>query len=291
MRRTFDTPGKVRVEVENDVGLVVITAREAATTEVSLVADSVGAEELVERATVEGQPSGSRHVVRVKVPRRHGRRFDRRGGVTVRIDMPLEGDVDVATATADVELNGSVGQALLKTASGDITADDAAGDVRAKSACGNITVGNVAGDLRMQSTSGDVRADRVGGHARLTTTSGDIEVGSAANEADVRSTSGHVRLGDLLGDATIVGVSGNVRVLSFGAGNMQVRAVSGDIRVGIPEGTNLRVDAETVSGALHSEIALDEVPTAGRGATEVAIRARSVSGDVLVERAAGPPTR
>ena len=50
MQRTFDTPGKVRVVVENDVGLVVITAREAATTEVTLEADSGGSEELVEGA-------------------------------------------------------------------------------------------------------------------------------------------------------------------------------------------------------------------------------------------------
>src|ERR1039457_3877521 len=241
MQRTFDTPGRVRVVVENDVGLVVITAREAATTEVTLEADSAGSGELVEGATVENQPPGGDYVIRVKTPHKHGMKFVGRNGVTVRIGMPLQGDVDVAMASADVELNGSIGEARVKTVSGDITADDASGDMRAKSVSGDISVGTVAGDLRMHSAAGDMRAVRVDGRAQLTSTSGDIEVGSAANRADVRSTSGDVRLGDVAGDASIVGVSGNVRVLSYAAGTMQVRAVSGDITVGIVQGVNLSV--------------------------------------------------
>ena len=291
MQRTFDTPGKVRVVVENAVGMVVITARAAATTEVTLEADSAGAQELVERATVEDQPSSDYRVVRVRIPHQHGMRFGRRNGVTVRIGMPLHGDVDVVTASADVELNGAIGEAKVTTASGDITADDASGDLRATSGSGDISVGTVAGDLRMQSASGDVRAVRVDGRAQLTTTSGDIEVGSAANRAEVRSTSGDVRLGDVAGDASIVGVSGDVRVLSYAAGSMRVRAVSGNITVGIAQGVALSVDAETMSGRVHSDIPLGQAPTTAGGGPEVALTARTVSGNVVVERAAGPHVR
>jgi DUF4097 and DUF4098 domain-containing protein YvlB len=290
MQRNFATPGKVRVVVENEVGLVVITAREAATTEVNLEANSAGAEELVAAATVEEQASGSGQVIRVRIPHKHGMKFVRRNGVTVRIDMPRDGDVDVATASADVELNGPVGEAVVKTASGEITADDASGDLRAKSASGDISVGSVTGDVRLHSISGDVRAVRVDGQAHVTTTSGDIEVGSAANRAEVRSTSGDVRLGDVAGDSTIVGVSGSVRVLSYAAGAMQIRAVSGDITVGVAQGVNLSVDAETLSGSVRSDIPLGQEPTTS-GGPEVAITARNVSGDVLVERAAGPHVR
>ena len=67
----------------------------------------------------------------------------------------------------------------------------------------------------------------------------------------------------MAGDASIVGVSGNVRVLSYAAGTMQVRAVSGDITVGIVQGVNLSVDAETMSGRVHSDIPLGQVPDAG----------------------------
>lgn len=75
------------------------------------------------------------------------------------------------------------------------------------------------------------------------------------------------------------------------AGTMQVRAVSGDITVGIVQGVNLRVDAETMSGTVHSDIPLGQVPASPGEGPDVAITARSVSGDVLVERAAGPHVR
>jgi DUF4097 and DUF4098 domain-containing protein YvlB len=291
MQRTFATPGKVRVVVENEVGEVVITARESATTDVHLEAGSPGAEDLVERATVEDKLSGDGRVIRVKIPHTHGMRFVRRNGVTVRIELPTDGDIDVATASANVELNGTMGDVTVKTASGDITADDTSGALRAKSASGDISVGTVAGDLKIHSASGDLRADRVEGRAQVSTTSGDIEVGSASNRADVRSTSGDIRLGDLAGDASIVGVSGHVRVLSYTAGSMKIRAVSGNITVGVAQGVNLTVDAETMSGTVHSEIPLGQVPTGSGDGPAVAITARCVSGDVLVERAATPYVR
>jgi DUF4097 and DUF4098 domain-containing protein YvlB len=285
MERTFATPGHVRVIVGNDIGHVVVSARTGATTDVTLEPDSSGAQELVDRATVECRPSGQDHVIRVKVPHTQGMKFMRRNGITVRIDMPTGGDVEIATASADVELNGTVGEATIKTASGDITADDAAGSFQAKSASGDITVGSVAGHLRLHSTSGDVRADRVGGSAAVATTSGDLEIGAVADKVDVRSTSGDVRLGDVAGDSSIVGISGNVRVLSFASGRMQVRAVSGDIGVGIALGVNLSVDAQTMSGTVHSDIPLHDEKGSHDGGSEVSLSIRNVSGDVLIERA------
>ncbi len=59
MEKTFETPGGVRLYVENQVGLVVVTARATDDTVVSIEADTPGAEELVERATVECRPKGA----------------------------------------------------------------------------------------------------------------------------------------------------------------------------------------------------------------------------------------
>jgi DUF4097 and DUF4098 domain-containing protein YvlB len=287
MQRTFETPGHVLVLVENEVGLVELTAREGGETEVTLEAQSSAAEEMVERATVECRPSGGGHTIRVRIPHLHGMKFVRRNGVAVRITMPTGSDVEVATASADVEISGLVGKADLKTASGDVVADDATGDVGAKSASGDLSVGTVGGDLRLHSTSGDVRVNGVTGRALVSTTSGDIEVGSAGRGADVRSTSGDVRLGDLEGDASVVGVSGSVTVLSCASGRLQVRSVSGDIAVGVPRGVSLSVDAESLSGTVRSDIPLGDDPPSGHGAPDVVLTARSVSGDVMVERAVG----
>jgi hypothetical protein len=56
--------------------------------------------------------------------------------------------------------------------------------------------------------------------------------------------------------------------------------------VGIAPGVALALDAETVSGRLESDIPLSERPNSDQRDTAVSIRARSVSGDVIIERAA-----
>jgi DUF4097 and DUF4098 domain-containing protein YvlB len=286
MQHTFETPRQVRLVVDNEVGLVEITAADTVLTAISLEADSPGAQEKIERAIVECKAAGGRDLVVVRIPHRHGMKFTRGGGVSVRVELPLGSDISVTTASADVDLNGLVGEADIKSASGHIVADNAAGDFRAKSASGDISVGMVGGELRAHSTSGEIRVVGVEGRAAVSTTSGAIEVGSADDRVDVRSTSGDVHLGDLAGDATVVDVSGEVRVLSFSSGRMHVRSVSGDISVGIPQGVTLSVDAESLSGSVRSDIPLSHDQSSSNGPPAVILTARNVSGDVLVERAA-----
>ena len=210
MEKTFETPGGVRLSVEIQAGLVVVTASATDRTVVSVGADTPGAEELVERATVECEPTGGRHHVMVKMPHVYGMRLLRRNAVTVRVDVPEGAMSSVATASADIEINGPVGEVDVKTASGDVSIDDVAADVDAKTASGNITVGNVGGDIRAYTASGDLRCSSVAGAAKFSTTSGDLEVGAAGNRVEVKATSGDVRLGELAAGARVVNVSGNV---------------------------------------------------------------------------------
>jgi DUF4097 and DUF4098 domain-containing protein YvlB len=284
MEQTFATPRRVLVFVHNEVGLTAITGHTEETSHVSLSADTPGGRELVDRSTVECRSHGGREVVVVRVPRVHGMKFIRRNGVTVRVDVPEGSDVRVISASAEVELNGSLGRTNVKTASGALTVDDVT-DLRAKTASGDIDVGTVGGALRMQSASGDLRCVRVDGPASVTTASGDVEVGSSGDQTEVKVTSGDVRLGDVSGDVTVAAVSGDVHVLSVAEGNTNIRSVSGKVEVGIARGATLRVDAESMSGTVRSEIPLDDSPAAGSGgAPRISLTLRSVSGDLLITR-------
>jgi len=285
MDNAFDTPGDVRLIVENEVGLVAITAGDTATTSVSLSADTPAAEELVERAVVECRPTGNRHLVVVKVPRLHGMRFLRRNGVTARVQVPHGADATVVTGSADIDVTGPVGSADVKTASGDIATDDVAADVHAKTASGDITVGNVGGEIRAHTASGDLRCSSVEGRAVFSTASGDLELGAAGNRVEVKATSGNVRLGEVTRGAKIVNVSGDVRVLALGEGAMQVRSVSGDVTVGIIKGVDLHVEVETLSGTVRSDIPLEESPGPARHEARVDLSVRSVSGNVEIAHA------
>jgi len=288
MEKTFETPGGVRLSVEVHSGLVVVTAGATDRTVVSIVADKPGAAELVERATVECRPSGRRHVVEVKLPRVYGMRLLRSNSVTVRVEVPGGAEVAVATASADVEINGPVGDVDLKTASGNASIDDVAADVTTKTASGNVTIGTVGGDIRASTVSGDLRCSSVAGGAQFSATSGDLELGAAGRRVEVKATSGQVRLGELAAGADVKNVSGNVRVLALGEGRLQVRSVSGDVAVAVVKGIELHVDVETASGVVHSDIPLSDAPGGGgdaRPGARVDLSVRSVSGNVEIGRA------
>ena len=285
MEKTFETPSSVRLYVENEVGLVAITARETGTTVVSLEPTGPGAEELVERAAVECRPSGSGHIVAVKVPSLRGMRFIRRQAVTVRVEVPEGSDVKVLAGSADVEITGSINTADLASSSGDIATDDVAADAVAKTASGDITIGAVGGHLRVHTASGNLRCSSVAGSVVFATASGDLEVGAAADKVEVKATSGNVRLGELSHGARIANVSGDVRILALGEGTLSIRSVSGNVSVGIVEGVDLHVDVETLSGTVHSDIPLDDAPRPGRRDAQVDLSVRSVSGNVEIAKA------
>jgi DUF4097 and DUF4098 domain-containing protein YvlB len=286
MEKTFETPGGVRLSVETHSGLVVVTAGATDRTDVSITADKPAAEDLVERATVECRPSGGRHVVTVKLPRVYGMRLLRHNAVTVRVNVPEGAQVDVATASADVEINGPVGAVNFTTSSGDASIDDVAADVTTKTASGDITIGTVGGGIRASTVSGDLRCSSVAGTAQFNATSGNLELGAAGSRVEVKATSGDVRLGELAAGATVKNVSGNVRVLAVGEGTLKVRSVSGDVAVGVAKGVDLHVDVETASGVVHSDIVLTGDPAeSGRSETRVDLNVRSVSGNVDIGRA------
>ncbi len=278
MENSLETPGVVRLFVQNEVGLVAIAARQTDTTLVSLEPAGPGAEEIVERAVVEWRPTSRGHIVVVKIPKVHGRRLLRRNAVMVRVELPEGSDAEVFAGSADVEITGPIGTAEVTTASGDVFIDDVAADVTGKTASGHITLGSVGGDVRVYTASGDLRADV--GRTR------DLEVGAARKRVEVKATSGNVRLGALSHGARIMNVSGDVRILSVEEGTLHVRSVSGNVLVGVAKGVDLHVDVETLSGAVNSEIALAETPRPGnRRETRVDLSVRSVSGNVDIARA------
>ena len=286
MEKTFETPGGVRLSVEIHSGLVVVTAGAADRTVVSVEAAAPGAEELVRRAIVECRPAGDRPLVVVKLPRVYGVRLLRRNAVIVRVEVPDGAHVAVVTASADLEINGLVGEVDFKTASGDATIEDVAADVTAKTASGNITIGNVGGGIRAHTVSGDLRCSSVAGAAHFSATSGNLELGAAGSRVEVKVTSGDVRLGDLAHGAQVMNVSGNVRVLAVGEGTLKVRSVSGDVAVGVAKGVDLHVDVETATGVVHSDIPLTRAPAGGaRPEARVDLSVRSVSGNVEIGRA------
>ncbi|HEY2543085.1 MAG TPA: DUF4097 family beta strand repeat-containing protein [Gaiellaceae bacterium] len=248
---TFHTPEPVELEVKVPAGDIDVETVDG--DESTVVVE--GSDKLVEQTSVE--LVGNRLVVELRSKGAFGISISigdfSFGGtrLRIRVRVPHASRAALSTAAADMELRGQYAALEVKSAAGDLMVE-----------------GDIAGDAEIKSVSGDVRLRSVGGELRVQTVSGDVTAASVG------------------GDVTSKTVSGDVRVESARAGHVTVQSVSGDIEVGVAAGTNLDVDAGSVSGDLTSDVPLgSDAGNLGDGPMLV-VRGKTVSGDFRVFRAA-----
>jgi len=94
-------------------------------------------------------------------------------------------------------------------------------------------------------------------------------------------------VGDAKGPVSVATVSGDQEIRAVEAGEVKLQSVSGDVRVGIRPGRRLWIDATAVSGSMTSELPMEGAAEGATGGDpEIELRARTVSGDVRIVRAA-----
>jgi hypothetical protein len=140
------------------------------------------------------------------------------------------------------------------------------------------------GEARVRSASGDVELATVTGRLDLTTASGDVVVGSAAGGGSIRTASGDVVVRESAGRLSVVTASGDQRIEAIAEGALDLKSASGDVRIGIKQGSRFRVDARSVSGDAVSELEVLGVETVTEGQL-VDLKATSMSGDIRIVRA------
>jgi hypothetical protein len=257
LEHTFHTPLPLALEVSIPSGEIAVETDGAEETALTIKGD----ERMLEH--VEVRHDGGRVVVSLRDKGKFGVSFSGtgfsigslvfgNGGLRVQARVPHGAGVKVKTASADTELSGHFGALEVNSASGDV-------HLR----------GEVAENATVRTVSGDVELDRVDGDLSVQCVSGDVRVRTIAGSADTKSVSGDIRLEALTG------------------GDVRFASVSGDIEIGIAQGSLLDVDAGSTSGDLASEVPLASEPPADEAATAaptVVLRGRTVSGDVRVFR-------
>ena len=184
----------------------------------------------------------------------------------IRVRAPQGTDVDMNVASADVRAEGPLGSLEVNTASGGVTA------------------GDVAGNAKVRSASGDVQLGTVGGRVDVNTASGDVEVRAAGGGATVRSAPGDVEISEAAQRVVVQTASGDQVVQAIAEGSVELKSASGDVHVGVRQGSRLHVDARSLSGETTSEVELAgaEVETGG---PLVELKAATMSGDIRIVRA------
>ena len=151
------------------------------------------------------------------------------------------------TARGDVEVDLATGHADIATSSGDVR-------VRALDHTGVVKSGN-----------GDAWVGTAGGDLRVGTANGSIAVDHAHTNVGAKTANGDVRLGEVV------------------RGSVVLETRSGDLEVGIREGTPAWLDVSAVAGHVRNDLDAAEAPDPSAPTVEVS--ARAIAGDVTIRRA------
>jgi DUF4097 and DUF4098 domain-containing protein YvlB len=248
-KETFKTPGPLRLDLNNTSGAIEIETIDGTETTVELEAleGDAGAEAVAEARVELHERDGGQELV-VDVPERRWLVFSRGADVLVRVRCPHGASGRVTGVAADIRSRGRFGDLQLKSVSGD------------------VHVGEVDGELELKTVSGDASVRRVTRRAVIESISGDVVVDDA--RASLRTKT----------------VSGDIQLKSVQEGEVAVQSVSGDVAIGVAQGSRVFVDAQSLSGDTTSELALDDAP-GGEAPPNLEIRGKTLSGDLRITRA------
>jgi DUF4097 and DUF4098 domain-containing protein YvlB len=265
----FETAGHVALRLTLGAGEVTLEAAEDGRVEIELVSlrDNDATRQAIAEARVEMTDRPGGHEIVVQVPKKSSFLSGRGSRVGLRVHCPQGSDLILRGGSANLDAAGAIGAVDVRTASGDVSLEDVA-SLHVDTASGDIGVRDVDGSFNVRTASGDVTVRRCGGLLAANLVSGDLSVSEASAGLTVNT------------------VSGDVRIHSAGGGGMRIQAVSGDVHLGIKPGERLFLDASSVSGTMSSELALADEPPADSTIPVIELRARTVSGDVEIVRAA-----
>jgi DUF4097 and DUF4098 domain-containing protein YvlB len=265
----FPTPRPVSLYVEIGKGTVRVEATDTTETRVQVTgrdADQVRVEQSGDQVTV-------------VAPQRAGF-LSGDSRLDVAVTVPTDSDLAVKTGSADITVDGTLGSGKVKSGSGDVRLDTFGGPALVDTGSGDIRLEEARAELRIKSGSGSISLGSVESAVAVSTGSGDVEIGRAAGPTVVKTGSGDLKVVEALHDVSLTTGSGDLLVGTAQRGRLTAKGASGDVRVGIPAGVPVWTDISTLSGEIHSSLRGAGEPR--EGADHVELRAKTVSGDILL---------
>ena len=229
INETLDASADGNVDIYNTAGSVTVEGWSRNAVEVTGTLGKEVEEFIFER-------KGDTVVVKVKP--KHGRSGGRSTSSSITVKVPQQSNIDVATVSADIEVEDVEGEQELQSVSGDIDTRAFAAEIEAETVSGDIDVAgdNSESEAEMTSVSGDISAKDLSGVIDMQSVSGSIEVGGGSfSDAALETVNGRVVLKSNLqkgGDVDIESVNGKVDVNFIGelSADIDVATFNGRIR-------------------------------------------------------------
>ncbi len=275
---TFDTPQPVDLRAEIWQGEIYVHAEERDTTTVELESLHGDAQELIEQTRVERRGSE----VSVLMPKVKSGFFRSRGEIRATIRVPLSSNVHLQSASADSDLHGELGDVSIASGSGDVRIEFGE-NIQVRTGSGDVDIVTAAGRCDTKCGSGDLKVETVGGDADMVSGSGDVVLGHVAQALKVKTGSGDIVVRDAGDLIDAMAGSGDLRVKRFEHGKLRAKTGSGDVQIGVADGTAAYLDIMTVTGDVRSSLDASDAPSDGDQTVELSIQ--SGTGDVVLQRA------
>jgi hypothetical protein len=272
---TFDTPGPIAATVVVAGAQVRVTASDRT--------DTVVLVEPIDKASKKDVKVASK----TKVDFADGQLSvkttvsgDENGSVVITIDLPAGSSLVAYLAHSDVHADGSFGECELHVASGRVQLDRI-NALQANIAAGEVAIGHIAG---IDGAAFAIRISEVKDTVKLLSSGGPTWIGHASADLDLSSGSGGFDIDRADGNVTAKTGDGAIRIGRLTRGQAELLNGSGNIEIGISEGTAAKVDANSERGSVRNFVPSEENPETSDN--KVTVHARTRHGDIIIQRAA-----
>ena len=134
---------------------------------------------------------------------------------------------------------------------------------------GAVRIREIDGSAVIKNLNGDTWVGEVTGDLRCRVANGDISVSRAFATVGAKTANGNVRIGEVTGGSVVLGTA------------------SGDVEVGIGEGTAALLDVRSQFGSVRNSLTAADGPEPSD--QRVQVRARTNHGDISIRRPAPAP--
>jgi hypothetical protein len=208
---------------------------------------------------------------------------DKDGSVLITIDLPAGSSLVAYLSHSRVHADGSFGECELHMASGQVQLDRI-NALQANIAAGEVTIGHIAERASIDGAAFALRIGEVKNTVKLSKSGGQTWIGRARADLDLSSGRGGFDIDRADGSVTATTGDGAIRIGRLTRGQAELLSGSGNIEVGIGEGTAAWVDANSERGSVRNSVPSQEDP--GTSDDKVTVRARTRYGDIIIQRAA-----
>jgi len=275
---TFATPGPIAATVQVAGAQVRVTASDRTDTVVLVEPINKASQSDVKVANkTKVDFAGGRLSVKTTVS------GDKNGSVAITIDLPAGSSLVAYLAHSSVHADGSFGECELHMAKGRVHLDRI-NALQANIAAGEVAIGHIAGGASIEGSVVAVRISEVKGTVGLSSSGGQIWIGHASADLDLSSGSGGFDIDRADGSVTATTASGAIRIGRMTHGRAKLMNGSGNIEVGISEGTAASIDVNSERGAVHNF--LSSQGNSDPSDHTVMVHARTRHGDIVIQRAA-----